>query len=251
MFEALVRYTPDYEWGKLANKILKEGIWDKGHKTRYMFLPGESLRISLNHPPLLLGRKVPYKLLTQELDRWIFNGWTVPGEFEADGLMFYKGVCKEGQHIPYGRWQKDYLWARDELLKNPSSKKVILELPPVKDNSWYPGCIRSIQFFANQGHLYSQVYIRSSDVALGLPCDIWQMGQLTATMASDLDLIPEQMDIFIANAHIYEDHIEGVKEQLLRPYHHRKRPEWDYGSSHQVLENSYNPFPKIDYTFHK
>ena len=68
----------------------------------------------------------------------------------------------------------------------------------------------------NNTHLSCTMYQRSGDVGLGVPFNIASYSFLTHIIAKHCGLIPDEFIHFIGNAHIYEDHIEQLKEQIKR-----------------------------------
>lgn len=247
-----IYHTLDTSYRALIRRIREAGQLDQGHKAPYYFYSGAKLTVDLHLAPLLLARKVPWRSLEQELCCWIDEGLVWPDKFKEKGLKFYDGVCKPGQLIPYGRWQWQYENVIKELITNPSSKKIILDIASVWEQSlYYPGCIRSVQFFVHNSTLHAHVYIRSSDVALGLPCDIWQMGQLTRRAQVAVGLERAVLNLYIANAHIYTDHIAGLQQLAERPLKGMRYPEWEPGGYTLDDPDSYQPHPAIPFTFHK
>lgn len=57
---------------------------------------------------------------------------------------------------------------------------------------------------------------RSCDMALGVPYNIASYALLTLLVAQCVDMAPGEFIHVLNNAHIYSNHIEGVKEMLLR-----------------------------------
>jgi thymidylate synthase len=60
------------------------------------------------------------------------------------------------------------------------------------------------------------MYQRSGDIGLGVPFNIASYSLLTHIIAHQCDLIPTEFIYFLGNAHIYDDHIECLKTQILR-----------------------------------
>ena len=88
-----------------------------------------------------------------------------------------------------------------------------------------PPCHISYQFYVrnclNTGKKFldCMMYQRSGDVFLGVPFNIASTATLTYILASITNINPGKISIVIGDAHIYENHIEQVKTQLLRtPY---------------------------------
>jgi thymidylate synthase len=57
---------------------------------------------------------------------------------------------------------------------------------------------------------------RSGDIALGIPFNIAAYSLLTQAIAQDVGLEPGFFSHTIVDAHIYVNHIDGLKEQLKR-----------------------------------
>ena len=71
----------------------------------------------------------------------------------------------------------------------------------------------------NGNQLSCCLYQRSGDVGLGVPFNIASYSILTRIIASICNLEASEFIYFLSNAHIYDDHIESLKEQITRvPY---------------------------------
>ena len=83
-----------------------------------------------------------------------------------------------------------------------------------------PPCHVSYQFYVtNDNKLDCQMYQRSGDLFLGVPFNIASTALLTSMIAEITGYKPGKIIIVIGDAHIYENHIEAVNEQILRtPY---------------------------------
>ena len=126
------------------------------------------------------------------------------------------------------------------LLKNdPMSRRIILSAwnPSQINQMNLPQCHMFCQFYVNSNkELSCQMYQRSADIGLGLPFNIASYAVLTYILAKLTNLAPKKLYINIGDAHIYENHIDVLKEQIIRePY------------LFPVLEiNSKKEFSKID-----
>ncbi|KAK7900742.1 Thymidylate synthase [Exophiala xenobiotica] len=67
-----------------------------------------------------------------------------------------------------------------------------------------------------KGHLSCVLYQRSCDMGLGVPFNIASYALLTHMLAYACDLIPGDLIHTMGDAHVYLDHIDALKEQLLR-----------------------------------
>lgn len=71
-------------------------------------------------------------------------------------------------------------------------------------------------YVTNDGRLSSQVYQRSADLFLGLPCNIASYALLTHMLAQQTGLDVGELTWTGGDCHIYDNHVEQVKEQLTR-----------------------------------
>jgi thymidylate synthase len=108
-----------------------------------------------------------------------------------------------------------------------------------------PGCHILCQFNVHNGdQLSCALYQRSSDFALGIPFNIASYSLLTHLLAKHSGLKACEFVHFMGNCHIYEDHIEPIKEQLTRqPY------QFPTVSIKQIRENI-NDYQVDDFEIH-
>jgi thymidylate synthase len=126
---------------------------------------------------------------------------------------------------PLVRINKVILQNHDQLIElingikeDPYSRRHIL-------SAWNPGelelmalppCHVMCQFYVNNGRLSCQMYQRSADMFLGLPFNIASYALFTHMIAQVCHLEVGELVIAIGDAHIYENHVDQVKEQLAR-----------------------------------
>ena len=67
-----------------------------------------------------------------------------------------------------------------------------------------------------KGHLSCVLYQRSCDMGLGVPFNIASYALLTHMLAHACDLVPGEFIHTLGDAHVYLDHVDALKEQLLR-----------------------------------
>lgn len=109
----------------------------------------------------------------------------------------------------------------DQLRKNPESRRIVV-------SAWHPGLLKKmalppchLMFIFNvaNGRLNCHLTQRSGDIALGIPFNLACYATLTMAIAQVVGLEPGVFAHTIVDAHIYVNHIEGLKEQLTRkPY---------------------------------
>lgn len=111
----------------------------------------------------------------------------------------------------------------DTIMSNPSDRRILF-------HGWnwaqleemaLPPCHLLYQFLANKskGELSLCLYVRSNDVGLGTPFNLTEGGALLHLVARLTGYTPRWFTYFIGDAHIYENHVDMLKEQLRRqPY---------------------------------
>ncbi len=143
--------------------------------------------------------------------------WKPHAKFEGDLGRVY-GVQWRKWNTPSG--DIDQLQnIIDTIRTNPTDRRIVLTAFNVGelDKMALPPCHMFCQFdVTSSGKLNCQMYMRSVDFALGLPFNIASYAALTHMIAQITGLLPGELIITMGNAHIYLDHVEGVKQQLMR-----------------------------------
>ncbi|HWT55485.1 MAG TPA: thymidylate synthase [Candidatus Microsaccharimonas sp.] len=112
----------------------------------------------------------------------------------------------------------------DTIKNNPTSRRNIVSAWNVADIdemaiSGLPPCHTIFQFNVHDGKLDCQLYQRSADMFLGVPFNIASYALLTVMIAQVTGLEPGEFVHTFGDAHIYNNHIDQVNEQLSRePY---------------------------------
>ena len=106
----------------------------------------------------------------------------------------------------------------ETLKANPGNRRMVLSL---WQNEWLetaalPSCVWNSQWNVMDGRLNLLVTSRSSDVPLGLPFNVVQYAVFCHLIAQTVGLLPGQMTFITNDAHIYENQVEGIKEQIER-----------------------------------
>jgi thymidylate synthase len=111
------------------------------------------------------------------------------------------------------------------------------------------GCHTLFQFNLHGGRLSCHLYQRSADLFLGVPWNIASHALLTHLLAKITGLAAGDFIHSFGDAHIYENHIDRVREQLAREPHPLPRLEID-ASVTSVDGLSADMFRPIDYRSH-
>jgi len=104
------------------------------------------------------------------------------------------------------------------IKENPNSRRMVV-------SAWHPGLLNEMAlppchvmyiFNVADGKLNCHLTQRSGDVALGIPFNLACYSALTMTIAKITGLQPGTFAHTIVDAHIYVNHIDGLREQLKR-----------------------------------
>jgi thymidylate synthase len=134
--------------------------------------------------------------------------------------------------VQWRRWRKPLVRINKVILQNhdqlielingikedPYSRRHIITAwnPGELDLMALPPCHIMSQFYVSNGKLSCQMYQRSADMFLGVPFNIASYALFTHMIAQVCKLEVGELIITFGDAHIYESHIEQVKEQLAR-----------------------------------
>ena len=160
--------------------------------------------------------------------------WVAWDKFEEQ----IDGTCK--------KTQINQIQQAIDLIKNkPDSRRIIVSawnVADLPDMALMP-CHTFFQFNVMGDRLDCQLYQRSADVALGVPYNIASYATLLTMIAQECNLIPGVFVHTIGDAHLYLNHIEGLKEQLTRTPKDlpmlklTNKPFWEIGFDDFMLEN--------------
>lgn len=144
--------------------------------------------------------------------------------------------------------------AIDMLKTDPNSRRIVVNTwhPGLLDEMALPPCHLMYIFNVSNGKLNCHLTQRSGDIALGIPFNLACYSALTMAIAQEVGLEPGTFAHTIVDAHIYENHVDGLREQLTRkpkPLPTLKiinKPVDDLTFDDFTLEN-YNPDPVIKF----
>jgi thymidylate synthase len=205
--------------------------------------------------PLLTTKKTPFKLVASELEffikgitdkKWlqdrnnhIWDEWAKPQlapyghDEESKKKMMEErdlgpiyGFQWRHFNAEYKDYQTDYSNTGIDQLKkaietiktNPRDRRIIISAwNPLQFNEMaLPPCHYSFQITVIDGKLNLLWNQRSVDTMLGLPFNIASYGLLLHLIAKETGLKEGKLVGFLADVHIYENHLTGAKEQLSR-----------------------------------
>lgn len=216
----------------LLQHVLDHGIFKEdrtGTGTHSVF--GYQMRFDLQDGfPLLTTKKLHLKSIIHEL-LWFLKGDTNVKYLQANGVRIWNEWADENGdlgHIYGYQWRSwpDYNGghidqikeAIDTIQNNPDSRRIIVSAWNVADlpQMNLPPCHAFFQFYVANGKLSLQLYQRSADIFLGVPFNIASYALLLMMVAQVTGLEAGDFVHTLGDAHIYNNHIEQVREQLSR-----------------------------------
>ena len=271
-----------------------ELILTKGYKkedrtgTGTISFPGVMIRHDMSEGyPLLTLRTVPFKSAAIELEGFI-KGITSKQWYKERGCNYWNQWCNP-QVVPYGtdddtkkkmeecddlgeiygkQWRDfhdvTYPWGGehkdqlkdvvDTLKSNPNSRRMLCSAwnPLALDHMALPPCHFAWQVNVTDGKLNLFYYMRSVDFVLGN--DLNTYGLLLHLLAKQSNLKEGMLVGFFADAHIYLNHIDGIKELLSRnatsdlptieTYNFKSIYDWQYSDT---ILLDYEPLPSVKF----
>ena len=246
---------------------------------------GYQMRFSLrNSFPAVTTKKLAWKSVVSEL-LWFLEGstderrlaeihfgkprteivekktiWTANANKQGVELGYLNNETKKELGPVYGKqWRS---WGRDvggidqikkiifDLKNDPSSRRHIVSAWNVDkvDEMALPPCHTMFQFHVQDNELSCQLYQRSADMFLGVPFNIASYSLLLCILSNVLGLNPGEFIWTGGDCHIYNNHLEQVKEQIKRsPLKAPKLEIPNFKSIEEVLNSKPEDYKLLNY----
>lgn len=235
----------------LINDILKNGKEVNGRNGKTLTVFGRLMRFDLknNYIPALTTKKVAWKTCLKEL-LWFISGKTDNKILKEKNVKIWNdnssreyldsiGLTNREEddlgpvyghqwrhfnaeyttcHEDYSGKGVDQLKYIIECLKDKEkrySRRLIMSAwnPCQIDEMALPPCHVLVQFNVIDDKLSCSLTQRSCDVGLGVPFNILSYSILLRLIAKHCELEVDEFVYFMGNVHIYDDHVDSLKEQ--------------------------------------
>lgn len=243
----------DNQYHDLLRKVLHNGN-SREDRTNIGTIStfAEQIKIDISkYAPLLTTKKVAWKNSIKEM-LFFLNGYTDSNILAAQNVNIWKdntsrtfldnrnlNEYKVGEMGPAYGWQIRYSGAKypdksngidqllyiENLLKtDPFSRRILWNLwnPIDLDKMCLTPCHYAFQLYVEKKsdgmYLSGIVNLRSNDLFLGCPFNIIGYYALICILAIRCDMKPNELILNIGDAHIYQNHITQVNQQLTRVY---------------------------------
>lgn len=243
----MASYIGEEGYINLLRDTLKKGEYRKGRNGNTYSVFGQMISFNnINKSfPLLTTKKMFTKGIIEEI-LWFLRGSTDANELQKKGVKIWDGNSSreyldsvglshysEGELGPVYGWQwrnfgKQYnkdddnsgfdqlQYIIEELIKPENSRRAVMSgwNPTQLSEMALPPCHILYTFYKNKNGISCMMNMRSSDLFLGLPFNIASTSILTHIIAKVIHVNPVDISIAITDAHIYDEHIDAVNEQL-------------------------------------
>jgi thymidylate synthase len=138
----------------------------------------------------------------------------------------------------------------ETLRSDPDSRRMIVsawnvgEIPQMA----LPPCHAMFQFYVADGRLSCHLYQRSADLFLGVPFNIASYALLTHMIAAQVGLDVGELVWTGGDCHIYDNHVDQVREQLSREAYPFPRLQLRPAAS--LFDYTYEDLEVLDYQHH-
>jgi thymidylate synthase len=259
-----VTSRPNRQYEDLLRHVLDTGTPKPdrtGTGARSIF--GHQMRFDLAQGfPLVTTKRVHFRSIAYELlwflrgDRnvsWLQeHGVTIWDEWAApDGdLGPVYGVQWRAWPTPDGRHVDQISNVLETLRTDPNSRRLVVsawnvgEIPQMA----LPPCHALFQFYVADGRLSCQLYQRSADLFLGVPFNIASYSLLTHMVAQQVGLDVGDFVWTGGDCHIYDNHVDQVREQLSREVY--PFPQLRVRPAPSLFEYAYEDFEVAGYQHH-
>ena len=211
-------------WRSALFNVLENGseVSPRGQRTRELL--HSPLVVDMQYPVLTVkSRELNYRFMAAEA-YWILTGRNTVkdiapynkniSQFSDDGITF------AGAYGPEIQRQLNFVVSK--LAEDPDTRQAVLTIwkqnpPPSKDIP----CTVAMSFMIRDGWLHCHTFMRSNDLWLGTPYDVFNFSMLSTLICARYNRSVKSIDQFIrpgflyltaASQHLYEQHWETAEK---------------------------------------
>ena len=223
---AALSFGPAYK--TLLTNLLQFGVTERNERTGVeilMLRGGHSFKVPLDRLPVAGNRRYWPRVAAAET-AWQFMGTKDPEFIVKHAPKLWSKFVEDGElKTAYGyRWRehfgRDQLWmAIQQLRDNPTNRQLYVSAwDPAQDGLGMPDqpknipCPVGFSLSMIEGALHCSVFIRSSDVFVGLPYDVMVYALTVDAIAAEVGAVPGTLHVTLAHPHVYKPHWPALEE---------------------------------------
>ena len=226
----------------MCRRILDEGVYRKpdDEEGRYeSFAQPLKFDLSDNKIPLLTTKRMLFKSLAVEM-LWFISGQPTIDILRENNVKIWDiWANEEGNVGPLYGYQWRHWWVDPNLVEMHGGKTEIDQLAQCIDSlknrpearshmvtAWRPDHLKAmsikpchimLQFYRVGDEVSLVLFQRSCDTFLGVPFNIAQYSLLCHLVAHQIGCTAKEFTWVGGDVHIYENHVDQIREQLERP----------------------------------
>lgn len=165
------------------------------------------------------ARKMNYRFAVAE---WI---WMTFGRSDVESIARYNSVMRQfsddgiwmtGAYGPHIKAQ--YRGVLDKLRRDPATRQAVIEIPRPRRETKDEPCTLSMQFLLRGGQLHQIVTMRSSDIWLGVPYDVFTFTMFQNAFAAELGCARGWLSLHAGSRHLYERDLSAANAAVADDY---------------------------------
>ena len=235
----------------LLSEVTNHGATEVNARTKAMIKiiqGGYSFKLDLTDGCLpIAGNRRYYPHIAAAETAWQFMGTKDPTFIVEKAPKLWSKFVEDGElKTAYGfRWRKAFgrdqvALACNELINNPTNRQLFI-------SAWDPSsdglgglqpknipCPVGFTVSRFRDDLHMSVFIRSSDVFVGLPYDVMAYSLTADAIAATVGIRPASLHVTLAHPHLYEPHWDATRACLTGDWstgEWRKAKEFDEAST--------------------
>ena len=230
LFGRQIRFDLSKDFPLLTTKkvywkgVVEELYWFMSGNSNVSYLTRKGVHIWDDYPYKVYNQKHPGEMTKEEFVKKLETDDVFAKE-HGELPRIYGELWRRWPTRTPGRTVDQLAWAVQEVKDDPNAHNLIVNswnpeylytMATHEDAARYPICHNMYQFNVIDGKLSLQLYQRSADMFLGVPFNIASYALLTIILAQVTGYQPGEFVHTFGDVHIYENHLEQVKEQLSR-----------------------------------
>jgi thymidylate synthase len=207
--------------------VLHELFWFMSGNSNIKYLVDNNVHIWDDYPYRIYREKIKRGLMPEMAKEEFVAKIATDAEFAKQhgelryiyGEMWRRWPAKNGRTVDQLQWVVDTLRKDPDAhntLVNSWNPEFLYEMALPDEACRFPICHNMFQVNVKNGKLSLHLYQRSADIFLGVPFNIASYALLTHILAQITGNQPGEFVHTFGDVHIYEKHMEAVKEQLTR-----------------------------------